>query len=108
MTSRYNGSNALRACGGCGGSFLADNRDEAYFCSKCTRNLPEFDPQPYGLGRPDDQACRMDYQGRRLVRMVVLARDGDMVTVRPLGFPEADPVTVHVNNLRPVYITPGR
>lgn len=102
-------TNYLRSCGGCGGSFLGDNRDEIYFCPRCTKNLPEFDPQPYAKckGQPDKQRCRMDYQGRRLVEMVVLAREGDMVTVRPLGFPDDDPVTVHLNVLRPHYITPG-
>jgi hypothetical protein len=39
---------------------------------------------------------------------VVLAREGDMVTVRPLGFPEAAPVTVHLNELTPPWISYGR
>lgn len=100
-------TNYLRCCGRCGGSFIGDNRDEIWFCAACVKALPEFNPQPYGRGRYDDQRCRMDYQGRRLVEMVVIARVGDMVTVRPLGFPDADLITVHVNNLRPHYITPG-
>jgi hypothetical protein len=95
----------LRSCGGCGGSFLGDNRNEIYFCPKCTRGLPEFDPQPYEKcnGRPDKQRCR--YQGRD---MVVLEREGDMVTVRPLGRPDASSATVHIGQLRPVYASPGR
>jgi hypothetical protein len=92
----------LRCCGGCGGSFLGDNRDEIWFCPKCARNLPDFDPQPYGRGRLSDQSCR--YEGRL---MVVLDREGDEVSVRPLGNPSAPPVIVHINNLRPAYITPG-
>jgi hypothetical protein len=95
----------LRSCGGCGGSFLGDDRNEIYFCPACTAKLPPFDPQPYARcqGQPDKQRCR--YEGRE---MVVLAREGDQVTVRPLGNPEAAPATVHINNLRPAYITPGR
>jgi hypothetical protein len=94
----------LRSCGGCGGSFLGDNRNEIWFCPKCTAALPPFDPQPYAKcqGRPDKQRCR--YRGRE---MTVIAREGDMVTVRPLGDPEAEEHEVHISNLRSVYITPG-
>jgi hypothetical protein len=107
VTSHYNGSNALRCCGGCGGSFLADDRNRTYLCPKCTAAQPEFDPQPYEKcqGRPDKQRCRY---GPRLAEHVVLAREGDMVTVRPLGFPEAEPVTVHLNELTPQRISYGR
>ncbi len=103
--SRYNGSNALRSCGGCGGSFLADNRNEIYFCPKCTKYLPEFDPQPYGKGRPDDQQVRF---GPRLDLYLVIAREGDMVTIRRMGNPDALPFEVPVNNLRPLWTTYGR
>ena len=92
----------LRSCGRCGGSFLGDNRNEIYFCPACTAKLPPFNPQPYPIGSQDEQQCR--YEGRL---MVVLAREGELVMVRPLGNPEAAPVTVHINNLRPAYITPG-
>lgn len=96
----------LRSCGGCGGSFCGDNRNETWFCPKCTRvnDAKHFDPQPYGRGRPDDQ--RVKY-GPYLRDHVVLAREGDMVTIRPLGNPDADPVTVHVNNLRPPWVSYG-
>lgn len=110
--SRYNGSNALRSCGGCGGSFLADDRNEMYICPKCTKGLPEFDPQPYEKcgGRPDKQRVRYNWYGSGpygSAECVVLAREGDMVTIRPLGRPELEAVTVHLNNLRPARITPG-
>lgn len=103
----YNGSNALRSCGGCGGSFLADDRNETYFCPKCTAAFPEFDPQPYPScgGRPDRQRVRY---GPRLDEYVVLAREGDMLTIRRLGLPESDPVQVHVANARPPWVTYGR
>jgi hypothetical protein len=98
--------NSLRSCGGCGGSFLGDNRNEIYFCPKCTAGLPEFNPQPYRMQklgeRAVEQQCR--YEGRL---MVVTDRDGDDVTVRPLGNPDAPARIVHVNNLRPAYVTPG-
>lgn len=96
----------LRSCGGCGGSFCGDNRNETYFCAECTRRNGErlFDPQPYGRGTIDSQ--RVKY-GPRLADHVVLAREGDMVTIRPLGFPDADPVTVHVNNVRPPWVSYG-
>lgn len=94
----------LRNCGGCGGSFLGDNRNEIWFCPKCTAALPPFDPQPYAKCKeqPDKQRCR--YRGQV---MAVIAREGDMVTVRPLGNPDAPAREVHVNDLRPVWITPG-
>jgi hypothetical protein len=98
----------LRSCGGCGGSFGGDARDQIWLCPKCTAKLPPFDPQPYAVGGPDNQRCRMDWDGWRLREMVVLAREGDMVTVRPLGNPDIKPRTVHLNDLRPPYITPGR
>lgn len=96
----------LRSCGNCGGSFCGDNRNETYFCPKCTAAMPEFDPQPYAKceGRPDRQ--RVKY-GPWLTDHVVLAREGDMVTVRPLGNPDAEPFTVHVNNLRPPWVSYG-
>lgn len=95
----------LRSCGGCGGSFLGDDRNEIWFCPACTAKFPPFDPQPYAKcqGQPDKQSCR--YRGQQ---MVVLERDGDDVTVRPLGRPDLEPSVVHISNLRPVYITPGR
>lgn len=97
------GGTPLRCCGGCGGSFLGDNRNEIWFCPACAAKFPPFNPQPYPVGSQDEQQCR--YEGRE---MVVLAREGDQVTVRPLGNPDAPSFTVHINNLRPVYITPGR
>lgn len=106
MSTRYNGSNALRSCGGCGGSFLADDRNETYFCPKCTAAQPEFDPQPYAECKDQPDKQRVKY-GPRLADHVVLARKGDMVTIRPLGFPDDDPVTVHVNNLRPPWVSYG-
>lgn len=103
---RYTGSNALRSCGNCGGSFLVHAANETYICPKCTKSMPEFGPQPYAkcMDRPDKQRCRY---GPRLTEHVVLAREGDMATVRPLGCPDAEPFTVHVNNLRPPWITYG-
>lgn len=97
----------LRLCGGCNGSFCGDSRNETYFCPKCTAAMPEFDPQPYAKceGRPDRQ--RVKY-GPYLADHVVLAREGDMVTIRPLGNPEAESFTVHVNNLRPTRVSYGR
>jgi hypothetical protein len=97
----------LRCCGRCGGSFLGDNRDEIWFCPSCTKKLPPFDPQPYSVGGSENQRARMNWAGWKLREVVVLAREGDMVTVRPLGNPDIEPVTVHVSVLRPAYITPG-
>jgi hypothetical protein len=96
----------LRCCAGCGGSFaVAYTTNEAWFCPKCTAALPEFNPQPYGRGRPDDQSVRY---GPYLVQYVVLDRKGDMVTIRPMGNPDAMSFEVHVNNLRPMWVTYGR
>lgn len=98
----------LRSCGRCGGSFGGDARNEIWFCNRCRAKLPEFNPQPYAVGGPANQTCRYSYDGWNLREMVVLAREGDMVTVRPLGNPDEAPRTVHVSELRPHYVTPGR
>lgn len=65
----------------------------------------EFDPQPYEKceGSTDRQRCRYDD-----TEMVVLAREGNSVTVRPLGSPYAPEQVVDVHSLRPSYITLGR
>jgi predicted amidophosphoribosyltransferase len=96
----------LRCCGGCGGSFaVAYSTNEIWFCPACTKKLPDFDPQPYAIGGPENQRVRY---GPHLREYVVLAREGDQVTIRPLGNPDAEEITVNVNVLRPPYITYGR
>lgn len=100
----------LRACGGCGGSFLGDNRNEIWFCPKCTAKLPPFNPRPYRVIQADggdatDQTCRRYGDARE---WVVCDRQGDAVTVKPLGFPDGYRETVNIAQLRPAYYTPGR
>ena len=87
----------LRSCAGCGGSFAAHNSrslDEAYVCDKCMPKVmpPDFDPQPNDIVRFID-GPRGDW--------LVLGRDGDMVSVRRLGFPEAEPRPVSIHALYP-------
>lgn len=84
---------------------MSYSTNEIWFCPKCTKRLPEFNPQPYAVGGPENQRVRY---GPYLREYVVLARESDMVTIRPLGNPGESPVTVSVNVLRPHYITPGR
>lgn len=98
--------NVLRSCAAHGGHHLAYSSRSfggSYFCPAFLRAMFEdFDPQPYEncQGQPDRQRVHMiddpyksDY--------VVVARDGDNVTIRSLAFPDQEPVTVSVHNLYP-------
>lgn len=100
----------MRTCAGCSGFFLAYASKFAFFCPKCSREQWDgFDPQPYRVvqeqGRGyDRQRCRDAVTGRELC---VLDRDGDDVTVRPMGRPDMEPWTVHVANLMPMGYSPN-
>jgi len=87
----------LRCCSGCGGSFAAHNSksfDGAYLCDKCLPKVrpADFDPQPNDVVRFID-GPRGDW--------LVISRDGDMVSVRRLGFPEREPCPVSIHALYP-------
>jgi len=87
----------LRCCAGCGSSFAAHNSksfDGAYVCDKCMPKVrpDNFDPQPNDIVRFID--------GPR-GNWVVLSRDGDMVSVRRLGFPEDEPRPASIHALYP-------
>lgn len=90
----------LRCCAGCGGSFLGDDRRGKWFCPKCAAKLPKHDPQPHAVGLRNQSIVSLtapsNYSG-----WCVLARDGDTLTLRPLGNPDDEPIKVHVNNTKP-------
>lgn len=69
----------LRCCAGCAGSFLGDNRPGSYHRPRCTAEMPPWDPQP-------NDSVRLHTD--RIARYLVLARDGETLTLRRLGFPE--------------------
>ena len=87
----------LRCCAGCSGFFAAHNSksfDGAYFCDKCMPKVmpDDFNPQPNDVVRFID-GPRVDW--------VVVSRDGDMVSIRRLGFPESEPRSVSIHALYP-------
>ncbi len=76
----------MRTCAGCSGFFLthaARYADEPYFCPKCwARRTADFDP------RQGDQVRDVDRTSGPFSDLFVVDRDGDEVTVQPLGFPD--------------------
>lgn len=90
----------LRSCAIGGGHHIGHNSRSfggQYFCPKHLRQLFEgFDPQPYPardhrvrfINGPDTEWC-------------VLAREGDTLTLRRLGFPDDPPTTAVVAQVYP-------
>jgi hypothetical protein len=76
----------MRTCAGCSGFFLAwgyVNPDDPYFCPKCwEKKTANFDPQP------NDRVLDVGRMSGPFSQLFVVARDGDTVTVQPLGFPD--------------------
>ena len=76
----------MRTCSRCSGFFLAHAAhydDEPYFCPKCWPKFTEgFDPQA------GDRVRDIDRMSGPFSEIFVVARDGDTVTVQPLGFPD--------------------
>lgn len=86
----------LRCCAGCGGSFLGYTTGGfGFYCGPCAKRHGEgFDPQP-GPGKWQTVRLCSDKNPRDYV---VLAREGQILTLRPLGRPDVPSVEMHVNN----------
>lgn len=97
----------LRSCAVGGGHHLGHNSKSfggRYFCPKHQREtFYNFDPQPY-TGRVGEPVCnrvRFIDNARGECELIVIARDGDRVTVKALGFPELPARTVTLAELWP-------
>lgn len=83
--------NTLRVCGACSKWFAAYSSGQdvpysqvpMYTCPKChEKRMVGFDPQP------GDRVLHVDYQHGPFSDLIVKERDGDTLTVYPLGDPE--------------------
>jgi hypothetical protein len=86
----------LRACAGCS-AFLLSYRtanDDRVYCARCRTGLAVV-AEPGGVVRLCSQP--------RWERYCVLARDGDTLTLRRLGFPGMDSFDVHVGTVMPEF-----
>lgn len=94
----------LRACAAGGGHWAAHNSSSFggnFLCPKHQWSLMHgFDPRPHGQGGTDSTVRFIDFDHghdahgsmhaeQMKQEWVVLARDGDTVTLRPLGNPDA-------------------
>lgn len=85
----------LRMCAGCAGSFATyapGHWDDPYTCPNCLAKQPPFNPQPNDVVHLADNWR---------TQFVVLARTGDTLTIRRLGWPDGPISTVHVANTMP-------
>jgi len=113
----------LRSCSAGEGFWLGHNSKSfggQFLCPLRQWSLMRgFDPQPYGQGGTDQRVKFIDppappqgvagvgalHAERWNPEFVVLARDGDVLSVRRLGFPDEEPVTVSVYAVYPA--SPG-
>ena len=111
---------SLRACAAHGQNFWMGHDSKSlggrFFCPQYLRDLFEhFDPQPRPKGVPYGQS-----EGDHTVRLidggwptpdtqyVVLDRKGDLLTLRPVGMPEAPTMEVPVAACWPArYVSPS-
>lgn len=105
-------TNYLRCCAGCSASIVIHyetphGAEDRVYCSKCRKDndksWSDFDPQPYPAR---DNTVRRWSSERMSVfdanrEWCVLAREGDTLTVRPLGRPDMEPVQIHISDARP-------
>ncbi|MCW2768156.1 MAG: hypothetical protein JWO11_4115 [Nocardioides sp.] len=86
----------LRSCAGCTRSFAtyaAKSWDAPFCCGPCqAKRMRGFNPQPNHTVHLVD---------RWSAQFVVLARVGDMLTIRRLGHPDGAMSAVHVANTMP-------
>jgi hypothetical protein len=86
----------LRCCAACSAHLLsyatADN--EEVYCAKCRTGLAVI--------AESGDAVRL-YARPRWERYCVLARDGDTLTLRRLGWPDADPFDVRIGTVMPEF-----
>lgn len=92
----------LRSCAGCSAHILlnysVDRPDEnPAYCRKCVKNVSVR----------AEVGDRVRIYSRGVIpgvsEFIVVARDGDTVTVKPLGHPDADPFEVSIGNVMPEF-----
>ena len=97
----------LRSCAVGGGHHLGHNSTSfggRYLCPKHQREtFYNFDPQPctHQIGELIRNRVRFIDGGRGDAELIVIARDGDQVTVKVLGFPDLPAQTVPLAALWP-------
>lgn len=70
---------------------------DPFYCPKCRRGLIPADE----LAQPGGEVGLVD--AAREAHWVVLARDGDTVTIRPLGLPDFPARQVSLGEIRPKF-----
>lgn len=111
---------ALRSCAAHGRNFWMGYHSTSFggrfFCPQYLRDLfANFDPQPrpkeVQYGRPEgDHTVRLIDGGWPTpdTEYAVLAREGDLLTLRPVGFPDMEPVHHRVAECWPArYVRPS-
>lgn len=105
-------TNYLRSCAGCAAHIMIQyetpfGNETPVYCPKCRKanaaSWADFDPRPFPAR---DQTIRRWSSERMSVfdanrEWCVLARDGETLTVRPLGRPDLEPVQIHISDARP-------
>lgn len=90
----------LRLCSGCSRNFTRPYADppsesgEPAFCPDCTTGLAV-------VAEPNGRVRLFGYH--QTFEFCVLARDGDVLTVRRLGFPQSESFQIGVGNVRPEF-----
>lgn len=105
-------ANYVRCCAGCSGTIIIQYETARFapvYCGKCKAaneaSWADFDPQPYPAR---DRTIRR-WSGQAPVGRLgdtnrewcVLAREGDWLTVRPLGLPDTESVQIPLSDARP-------
>jgi hypothetical protein len=102
--------NSLRVCGSCSAWLLTVDADTpTVHCNKCRAAQPDWNTWAAAL-RPNDLVFLYPYAAwRRLSRSryLIVARDGDQLTVQVLGIPDSR-MTVHISTCTQQDVTPWR
>lgn len=85
--------NSLRSCAGCAGHLLTnDTRSQSVFCARCRpKYVTPFAEWAAAL-KPGDRVYVQPYaawRGLSRSEYVIIARDGDRLTMQVLGIPES-------------------
>lgn len=92
----------LRSCAGCSAHILLnyavnDRSDNPAYCSKCSQKVSVR----------AEVGGRVRIYNRGIIpgesEFIVLAKDGEMLAVKPLGFPDATPFEVSIGNVKPEF-----
>lgn len=99
MSAKAEYAAVLRLCAGCNRDHLGyasyGGYNEPYYCPGChAKRTAGFNPQR------GDRVRHIDRETGPFSNLVVLARDGDTLTVAPLGFPDRRS-NLHVGSVVP-------